>query len=234
MKIRALMLASFGLMWLVAPVHADQIDLDNMACSDDARFISTSDVTGNTGGSDACFGAFDGNDPGPSGTIETGGMVFSFISKVDIGDNGNPSTVEGANIGLNVYQPGLDDSCAPDDDATMTGAASTGCWSYDPSLFSADAFIIVIKAANSPGWAAYLFDTHSDSSWGEWLVAWGDVKNGIVSYCLGADATVNCKDISHLSIYANGGVLVSEPGTLALLGLGLIALGIARRRRVTA
>ncbi|WP_405234376.1 PEP-CTERM sorting domain-containing protein [Lentisalinibacter salinarum] len=37
--------------------------------------------------------------------------------------------------------------------------------------------------------------------------------------------------ISHLNLWVRGATGVSEPGTLALLGLGLIATGFARRRK---
>ncbi len=121
-------------------------------------------------------------------------MLFEFIAKED-----TPGGLSGMDIGLNV---------SPD------GGAPSGTWEYDPSLFSADSFLIVLKAASSPGFGVWLFDGADASSFsGDWFVAWG-------------------KDLSHLAIYAKGvEVKVPEPSTLGLLGLGLALIGISRRRK---
>lgn len=160
--------------------------------------IAISDVTGNAGGASDCWGTFNGNDPGPGGDgFEIGGVIFDFIAKED-----TPGGLSGADIGLNV---------SPD------GGAPSGTWEYNPGLVSWDAFLIVLKAASSPGYGAWLFEGADASSFsGDWSVAWG-------------------KDLSHLSIYASGTEdSVPEPGSLTFLSLGLLGLGIARRRRQTA
>ena len=155
--------------------------------------IAIDDVTGNAGGATDCWGTLDGNNPGPSGDgFDIGGMIFDFIAKED-----TPGGLSGAIIGL---------------DVTPDGGAPSGTWEFDPTLFSADAFLIVLKAANSPAYGVWLFDgADADSFSGDWSVAWG-------------------KDLSHLTIYAKNGVVVPEPSTLGLLGAGLLALFMRRKR----
>lgn len=200
------------------------VDLVPFACPDVDNIIHPTDVTGNAGGATQCFGTFDGNDPGPDGEgLTIGSMTFDYIAKIDVLDNGTLDPDSGATaIGLSI----TGDTAFPD--------ASSGTWSYDSNLFSADAFIIVIKAANTPGWAAYLFEgTSAASDAGSWLVAW-NASSG--SACEGSFFAPieppNCADLSHLSIYAKNGTMVPEPATAALLGLGLIGFGLARRRKI--
>ncbi len=155
---------TLALFWVSGATVAVPLDIDSVACTSGTgtNGIAVSDVTGNNGGATQCYGTIDGNDPGPSADgIETGGMIFEFITKVDIADNGD-LTIDpsGTGIGISLtYDSGVADA--------------TGTWSYDSSPFSAEAFIIVIKAANTPGWAAWLFEgTHATSTFGDWLIAW--------------------------------------------------------------
>ena len=160
--------------------------------------IAIGDVFGNNGGATDCWGTFDGNDPGPSGDgFDIDGTIFDFVAKKDIG-----GSLSGTDIGLVVGSNG-----------------STGTWSYDSAKFDPNEFLIVLKAADSPGYATWLFtgvDAASDA--GEWLVAW-TVGNG---------PNPSNPDLSHLSVYA---AVVPVPAALWLFGSGLIALvGFARRK----
>jgi hypothetical protein len=187
-------LALFSLRAEAVPVVLDS----SIQCSlgNQENGIAISDVTGNLGGASDCWGTLDGNDPGPSGDgFEIDGMVYDFIAKED-----TPGGLTGMNIGL-VVSP--------------SGGAPSGTWEYDPSRFSADEFLIVLKAASSPGFGVWSFEGADAASFsGDWFVAWG-------------------KDLSHLAIYAKDGRLtVSEPLSVGLLGLGLALIGFSRRRKV--
>ena len=214
------LLVTLALFGLSQSAFGVPLSLDIMSCTGGtSSAISTGDLTGNNGGPTECFGTFSGNDPGPSGDgLIVGTMVFDFIAKVDE-ENGS-LVYSGANIGLSI----TGDGGLP---------ADSGTWSYDSSLFSADAFLIVIKAANSPGFAAWLFDGISATSdMGTWLIAW--IANGDGAGCVQSTvetSNISCPDISHLAIYARN-ARVPEPATAALSGLGLIGFGLARRRKI--
>ncbi len=192
-------IAAFGLFSLQAV--AAPVVLDNtFSCNAGTAIggIAVGDVTGNAGGSNECWGTFDGNDPGPAGDgFDVGGTIFEFVAKED-----TPGGPTGADIGLVV---------TPND-----GTASNGDWSFDSSKFAPTEFLIVLKAANSPGYAAWLFDgAAAASDAGTWLVAWTNQQG-------------KPRDLSHLSIYAP----IPVPAAVWLFGSGLLGLvGIARRRR---
>jgi hypothetical protein len=193
-------IAAFGLFSLQAV--AAPVVLDNtFACSagNAINGISIGDVTGNAGGATECWGTFDGNDPGPSGEgFDVGGTIFEFVAKED-----TPGGLSGADIGL-VVSP--------------SGGASSGTWAFDSTKFAPTEFLIVLKAANSPGYAAWLFDgSTAASDMGDWMVAWTN-KQGVP------------RDLSHLSVYAP--TVIPVPAAVWLFGSGLLGLvAVARRRR---
>lgn len=92
-------------------------------------------------------------------------------------------------------------------DAPSNGDKS-GDWAID-TLAGLGNIVVTLKAGN--GFGAFLLDlTVSDPLSGTWS---------------------SDKDLSHASIYYKGEpTKVPEPSTLALMGLGLLGIGIARRR----
>jgi hypothetical protein len=162
--------------------------------------IAIGDVTGNPrGGATDCWGAYTGNDPTGDG-FQIGSQVFNYVAKHDIGTG-----LSGRNIGLTV---------------TPTTASQSGTWAFDQGALLGRNFLVVLKAASAPGYAAWLFSGgEAGSYFGDWTVAWEN-------------------DLSHLAIYEgdlnrppSAPPRVPVPATPALLGLGLMLVRAVRRRR---
>ncbi len=117
---------------------------------------------------------------------------------------------------------------------TFTGDGQDGTFSYRGSKDAIDNFMFVLKDGAKTNLTAYLIDMEAllnlqdDNGNGTYSSPFDDPPFPIGS----ADGP---KDISHISVYSRTTdglppVVTSEPGTLALIGLGLLALAMIRRR----
>lgn len=100
----------------------------------------------------------------------------------------------------------------------FTQNGSTGTWSFDSSAWSQYANLAIgfkFGTGNQPDeWFVFsVADLVSSGNWQFFNI--GGRGDGL----------------SHLTLYAQGERSVPEPGTLALLGLGLAGMGIGMRRR---
>ncbi len=132
------------------------------------------------------------------------------IIKFEFNDNGGV-TVVSINDALFPTIDGLEFSF----DFGADGNTGTGTWSYTQGVGDPDITVFAAKGGNI---GFNLFSTEGDYS---------DVEYFTPNNPNGSPA-----GLSHLTFYdTNGDIDAAEPGTLALFGLGLLGLGLGRRRR---
>jgi hypothetical protein len=102
-----------------------------------------------------------------------------------------------------------------------TGDAGTGTWTYTPGADDPAVLYWSVKAGN--GYIIYWLTEGETGGLADAVAAPGGVELPWI--------TPEERDLSHISFYDSGSVVVPEPGTLALLGLGLIGIALGRRLR---
>lgn len=134
----------------------------------------------------------------------------NLLYKADVGSAASPATVESGSFAGSYNTTFFNTSLDPED-ATIafTGGAAIDC--------TFGCFLSVKDGNAMP--AAYVFDI---SGW-----------DGIASIVM-TDFWANSRGaISNVAIWGSGASKVPEPGTLGLLGLGMLGLVLFRRRLVT-
>ncbi|MCW6039003.1 PEP-CTERM sorting domain-containing protein [Spirulina subsalsa FACHB-351] len=178
----------------------------------------TCDVNNFDPAASMCEGSFDGNDVNFAAEINNVfgiadlGLTWNLDAKIDITQDGGgvlsgPNSLDfGASVLYNNSTEG-----------------SKGTWSFGEGLYD-EAFVIVLKAANS--FSAYYFEAGTSIAQGWWDT-------------IGTSANANngkAAELSHISLYLasspdpDDDTSVPEPATL--LGLALVggAFGLSRRR----
>ena len=195
---------------------------------------STSDVTfgvlGVTpGDADDCFGPIANANTDVSYFNDEFGDGWGELIKLEIEGSHNSYSQTGEFQGISFVLSGNKGS-----DSDWKDGGWSLSWSGD-SLPATIDFAIGLKAGYA--FSGYLFDdvylTEENSpGMGDWEISFEHCRTKSDGHT--HTHTCGCKtnDLSHFSLYVKDMVSVPAPGALALMGLGLLGLVAARRRKV--
>ena len=137
------------------------------------------------------------------------GGGWSFVVKDDNESLSNTGSFAGVNFTL---------------DADVGSVEGNWTLSWSGALPKTFDMVVTLKGGGGTNWVAYLFNAvdfpvNPASGTGTFLIK---IPVGIG----------NPSELSGLSLFMRDSVSVPEPSTLALLGLGMLALGMVRRRKL--